>query len=225
MDLTSPGCGEDVAPYLLGALEPADAARFERHLEECELCQADVARLRPAVDALPTTADRVAPPAELRQRVMADVRREAAKQRRAERAPRRRPAWLRPLPALAAAGAFVVIGVVAGIGLTGGDARTVDGQVAIAGASATMRVDDGHGELRVTGVPAPPTGRVLQVWLVRDGGAPEPTNALFTTGAGGRASVGVPGDLEDVDQVLVSEEPRGGSRSPTTQPRIQIQLS
>ena len=223
--MRAPGCGEDVAPYLLGALEPGDHARFERHLESCELCQADVARLRPAVDALPASAERIAPPADLRQRVMSDVRREAARQHRAERATRRRPAWLRPLPALAAASVLVLAGVVAGIGLTGGDARTVDGQVTIAGASASMRIDDGDGELRVTGVPAPPDDRVLQVWLVRDGGAPEPTNALFTTGAGGRASVGVPGDLDDVDQILVSEEPRGGSRSPTTEPRIQIRLS
>ena len=56
MDVRPAGCGDDVAPYLLGALDRADAERFERHLEGCELCQADVDRLRPVVDALPATS-------------------------------------------------------------------------------------------------------------------------------------------------------------------------
>ena len=220
-----PGCGDDVAPYLLGALERDDAERFERHLEGCELCQADVERLRPAVDALPASAEQVAPPPELRSRIMAEVKRDAAARRRAAKPARARPAWLRPMPALAAACVLLLVGVGVGIGLSGGDARTVDGQVAIAGATAELEIDDGDGELRVSGMPSPPRDRVWQVWLVRDGGPPEPTDALFTTDRAGRASVGVPGDLDDVDRILVSEEPRGGSVQPTTAPQIDINLT
>jgi anti-sigma-K factor RskA len=224
--MRAPGCGDDVAPYLLGALQSPDAERFERHLAECELCRADLERLRPVVDALPATTDPVEPPPELRGRIMAEVRRDAAQRRRAEHAARSgRPAWLRPVPALAAACVLLLAGVAVGIGLSGGSSRTVDGQVAVAGGTATLRIDDGDGELRVAGLPSPPSDRVWQVWLVRGGGAPEPTDALFTTDREGRASVAVPGDLDDVDRVLVSEEPRGGSRAPTTTPKIDVRLS
>jgi anti-sigma-K factor RskA len=226
MDMRAPGCGDDVAPYLLGALDREDAERFERHLAGCELCQADVARLRPVIEALPATTEEVEPPRALRRRVMADVKRDAAERRRAARPAReRRPAWLRPVPALAAACVLLVAGIGVGIGLSGDASRTVDGQVAIAGASAELRIDDGDGRLQVAGVPSPREDRVWQVWLVRDGGPPQPTDALFTTDHAGNASVGVPGDLDDVDRVLVSEEPRGGSRSPTTPPKIDIRLS
>jgi anti-sigma-K factor RskA len=225
MDMRPPGCGDDVAPYLLGALERPDAERFERHLAGCELCQADVERLRPAVDALPASAEQIAPPAELRARIMADVKREAAQRRRAEKPSRARPGWLRPMPALAAACVLLLVGVGVGIGLSGDETRTVDGQVAIAGATAELELDDGSGELHVTGMPSPPSDRVWQVWLVRGSDSPEPTDALFTTDRAGRASVGVPGDLEDVDRVLVTEEPRGGSPAPTTPPQIDIALT
>ena len=39
---TLPGsghCGEDVAAYALGALEPAEAEAFARHLETCAVCR------------------------------------------------------------------------------------------------------------------------------------------------------------------------------------------
>jgi anti-sigma-K factor RskA len=225
MDMRPPGCGEDVAPYLLGALERDDAERFERHLETCELCQADLERLRPAVDALPAAAEPLAPPAELRTRIMAEVKRDAAERRKAAKPARSRPAWLRPIPALAAACVLLLVGVGVGIGLSGGETRTVDGQVAIAGATAQLEIDDGSGELRVTGMPSPPNDRVWQVWLVRGSDPPQPTDALFTPDRTGRASVGVPGDLDDVDRILVSQEPRGGSMQPTTAPQIDIGLT
>jgi len=47
------------------------------------------------------------------------------------------------------------------------------------------------------------------------GKAPEPTNALFSTSRDGSASVDVPGSLDGVRRVMVTDEPSGGSRSPT----------
>ena len=64
-------------------------------------------------------------------------------------------------------------------------------------------------------LPAPPSGRVYQVWLDKGGKAPEPTNALFSTSSDGSASVDVPGSLDGVRRVMVTDEPSGGSRSPT----------
>ena len=44
---------DDVAAYVLGALEPGEAAELERHLAGCADCRAELRWLRPAVDLLP----------------------------------------------------------------------------------------------------------------------------------------------------------------------------
>jgi anti-sigma-K factor RskA len=91
--------------------------------------------------------------------------------------------------------------------------------------SAELEIEDDGGQLVVHGMHALPDDRVLQVWLVRgEDGAPEPTDALFTPNRAGDASVAVPGDLDDVTRVMVSEEPRGGSRSPTTAPMLDFRV-
>jgi hypothetical protein len=55
------------------------------------------------------------------------------------------------------------------------------------------------------------------VWLQRAGRAPEPTAALFTPRRDGSATANV-GDVQGIDKVMVSSEPRGGSPAPTTAP-------
>jgi anti-sigma-K factor RskA len=222
------GCGEDIAPYLLGALDAADAERFERHLAGCELCRTDLERLRPAARALPPTAEPVEPPPALKKRVMAEVERDAARRRQADRVSAQGPHaawWRRPLPVLAAACVVLLVGVGVGTALTGEDALTVDGK-APPGATAQLEVRGDDGTLRVSGMADAPAGRVYQVWLMREGSStPEPTDALFDVDRDGTATVDVPGDMEHVDRVLVSDEPRGGSRAPTTQPGIAIEMS
>ena len=79
-------------------------------------------------------------------------------------------------------------------------------------------------ELRVTNMPAPAPGRVYQVWLQRDGHAPQP-DAVFTVDRMGRGSVGVLGDVKGAAEVLVTSEPRGGSEAPTRQPVVSGRLS
>ena len=51
---------EDVAAYLLGALEPAETTALERHAEGCERCQAEIRWMTPAVDALPDLFEHLA---------------------------------------------------------------------------------------------------------------------------------------------------------------------
>ena len=53
------------------------------------------------------------------------------------------------------------------------------------------------------------------MWLDRGGTAPEPTAALFSTRSDGSASVDVPGSLDGVRAVMVTDEPAGGSEKPT----------
>jgi anti-sigma-K factor RskA len=234
-------CGEDVAPYALGALPPDDARAFERHLAECDLCRTDLDALRPVVHALSETPEPVDPPPELRKRLMAVVEQEAAERRRAERSDRadradraergeRRPGLLRrlprPMPALAAACVVLVVGIGIGIGLTGDGGRTFDPDSAPPGVQAELTVEDDGGELVVQGMDSPPAGKVMQVWVVHgENGEPEPTDALFRPNRAGDASVAVPGDMKGVTRVMVSEEPEGGSMAPTTEPSVDFRLS
>jgi len=85
-------------------------------------------------------------------------------------------------------------------------------------------VSGGHAELNVVGLPQTPPDRVYEVWIKR-AGAPQPTDALFTVTAAGKASVGVPGALAGVKQIMVTSEPLGGSRVPTRAPVIVANLS
>ncbi|MBN0047199.1 anti-sigma factor [Streptomyces actuosus] len=61
------------APYALDALEPAERVRFERHLARCERCAAEVRALTEDAVRLAWSAA-AAPPAALRERVLAAVR-------------------------------------------------------------------------------------------------------------------------------------------------------
>ena len=229
MSARQDGCGADVAAYALGALGDDEARAFERHLEGCELCRRDLADLQPVVAALPAAAERVDPPPALRKRIMRVVEEEARERGRAE-APRRasRFGWirLRPLPALAAACVLLLAGLGIGIALQGDDeTQTYAAQTRVPGASAELRVEGDDSTLFVEGMPPPPRGRVYQVWLQRDRGTPQPTDALFTVAGDGSAQVAVPGGVDGVRAVLVTDEPDGGSRVPTRTPAMVVRTT
>ncbi|MGH2947345.1 MAG: anti-sigma factor domain-containing protein, partial [Solirubrobacteraceae bacterium] len=117
----------------------------------------------------------------------------------------------------------------AGVALDGDGGRTyavtVDREQAPA-ASAELHVLDGEAMLVAEGLPAPPEGRVYQVWIKRPGiEAPEPTSALFLPRSDGSAAAAVPGDLAEMEAVLVTHEPRGGSRAPTRAPLLSAPMS
>jgi hypothetical protein len=95
--------------------------------------------------------------------------------------------------------------------------------VSTQGASASLRQSGTSAQLRVARLPAPPPGRIYEVWLKRAGQAPTPTRALFATSTG---SVAVPGNLNGIQTVLVTAEPRpSGSRKPTRAPIIMVRLT
>lgn len=221
----------DAAAYALGALDEADVRPFEDHLAGCTRCRDQLAAMREAVDALPAVVPARAAPGELKARVMATVRSELprqatveAAQRRASRRARRRtvtrPAWL-------VAGAIATVAVLAIVGVLtlggGSQTQTYPGIVHAPGASASLRQSGSGAELRVSRLPAPPAGRIYEVWFKRGGQPPEPAMVLFTTSNG---SVTVPGSLRGVQTVLVSDEPRpNGSPAPTRSPIIVVPLT
>jgi hypothetical protein len=121
------------------------------------------------------------------------------------------------VPALAVLA--VVLAVIA-LARTGGGTqptRVIAAHVLARGASASLRISGGHGQLEISGMPQVPPRHTYEVWIQRAGN-PQPTDALFTVSAKGRASVGVPGSLSGVRRVLVTAEPLGGSRVPTSAP-------
>lgn len=65
---------EMAAPYALGALDETDRVSFEEHLASCDVCAAEVRELKDVAGLLATAAPRVAPPAGLRDRILADAR-------------------------------------------------------------------------------------------------------------------------------------------------------
>jgi hypothetical protein len=236
---------DSTAAYLLGALPDDEVAGFEQHLETCAACRRELDELRVAADALPAAAPPVTPPAALKTRIMAVVESEAellsaageGADRPAAATARRRRGWLggllaRPAPAAALAALLLLAGGVGGVLVAGGGgegegARTVTAQVnraAAPGARVSLEVDaDGRGVLVGRKLPPPPRGRIYQVWLMKPGAkAPEPTPALFGVSTDGSATVAVPGDLDDVKQVLVTHEPLGGSGAPTRAPILSV---
>ncbi len=221
-----PECGQ-AAAYVLDALEPEDIDRYDRHLRACLACREEVARLQPAVDLLAQATPRAPAPETLRERVMSQVRAEAELLRaaapRGDLPPRRRQYSRRwaALTAAAALGCGVGVGVlVAGSG--GQSSLRVPAQVAHAASTARAELvrTSGHTELILSHMPPPPVGKIYQVWLARPGRSPQPTDALFSVNKAGSGSVAVPGNLTGVRQVMVTAEPLGGSRHPTSPPII-----
>ncbi|MGZ6641245.1 MAG: anti-sigma factor [Solirubrobacteraceae bacterium] len=229
---------DDAAAYVLGALPDDELAAFAAHLEVCEVCRREVAELRPAADTLPLSAPPAAPPPELKDRIMATVRAEAellaAAGPEADRPPCARRArrriglaglGLRPAAVALAAGLLIAAGVAGGLIATRGDgSRTVPAAVRIVSApnaSATLVTSsDGRAQLRVRNMPMPPRGSVYQVWLKRRGQPPTPSTALFSVDRTGHADVTVPESTKGTEQLLVTREPDGGSRTPTSAPVI-----
>jgi anti-sigma-K factor RskA len=231
MDMNDCEHSTDAGAWVLGALDEPEAARYGQHLRECARCRDEVASLRAAAVALPLATEQVAPPPELKSRIMRVVESEAQLLRAsgpdADRVhpprPRRRrrllaPFSLRGLPAAGLAAVMLAVGVAGGVLLSGDSSpqtRTVEGNVATAGGRAIVRITDGRAKLEVMGLRNPARGRVYQVWLKRAGHAPEPTAALFVPSRDGAATASVPGSMEGIDQVMVTDEPDGGSPQPT----------
>ena len=217
---------DDAAAYALHALDGAEVRAFEDHLADCPECRQELATMRRTVGELAGAAAVVDPPAQLRRRVMATVRAEAATRAGPHGAPapgRGQSRWQRPRIALSAAAVAVVL-VVLAVALTGGGgrSRTYAGVVSASGATASLVRSGASGQLRFRGLPAPPAGRIYQVWLAHGSQAPRPTHTLFASTSG---STSVGGSLSGVTAVLVTAEPLpDGSRAPTRAPIIIVRL-
>lgn len=217
--------GDDAAAYALGALEPREAAEYLRHLTICTRCREELAALAPVADALASTVPQVPVPPDLRRRVMHAVEDRPKRVDRRHRRPSRFPM---PGIALAAGIATVCVAVILAFVVIqpGRDpSRVVSASVMGSPGAAQLHISHNHGELVVSHLPPPLAGRIYEVWLKRGSTSPAPTSALFSVTANGAATVDVPGNLRGVSQILVTQEPAGGSRVSTHRPLIVASLT
>ncbi len=236
-------CSGDAAAYALGALEPGEAEAFRRHMATCVVCRDEVREFERVANALPLASPRYQVPSELRQRVRRAVR---ADPRLAAGRPggadpgdsARRLSWL-PWPkagawagaglsrragawagALATVAVLVVVGVLAFGGGSGSSGVHVY-QASVG--RAELRLSGSHGDLIVRDLALPPAGRIYEMWL-KHGNRPPTPATLFSVTSRGTADVGLPGDVNGVSTVMVTEEPAGGSRAPTGSPVVVAQV-
>jgi anti-sigma-K factor RskA len=236
---------DDLAAYMLGALDPEETAELERHAVGCERCRNQIRWLTPAVQALPDSVERLEPPQELRSRILAEVRSDAAGEARRSGARQgssatlreRHSAWPRgsgsgPVsrrPALGLAALTLIVAAVAGYAIGGsggsGDGASTSTVAAVGhppGITAEVLREGDQGTLRLANVAKLPDNRVLEAWVRREGEV-EPVRELFVPDHSGSASTTI-GDMRHVDLVMVTTEPAGGSEAPTSSPIVKVPI-
>jgi anti-sigma factor RsiW len=238
---------EDIPAYMLGALDREDARALEHHAEDCERCRHEIRWLSVAVRALPETVERETPPPALRERLMAEVRADAA-----QAAPAGEPAtatarehagigeWVRGLhiggltwkPLAGMAAVILIVAAFAGyeVGNSGGGGSSTQSlQASVtkaeepSGLVAAVGRRGDRGIVHLTGVKTLPKGRVLEAWVEREETI-EPVPALFVPDGKGNATTPI-ADLRGVERVMVTREPAGGTEAPTSTPIATVRLS
>jgi anti-sigma-K factor RskA len=207
--MNQPELHDLAAAYALDALDPEDRWTYERHLDECERCRDEVARLRETATELAYVSEGPAPSPELRDRILLEAR----AGRSAEVVPLRRR-WLFPATAaaaVAAAAAAVALGLWANS--LRGDSAPVQQRV------LPVQSDQAAGNLIVAGdegtlvvcLDQAPSGKTYEAWVI-EGQTPRPAG-LF---AGGCQSVPLEEPVASGNTVAVTLEDEGGAAAPTS---------
>lgn len=228
-----------VAAQILGSAEPAESDMVRAHLEGCASCRQLAQRLTRAVSALPLANDEVAPPARLRERILAA----AAASPRSAAAPARvipigAARWRRPsLSPLAAAAAAAAVAVLVGTGLGVGLGHSLQapaapvaqvghyqltghGQMLGARASVVALNSDGITLIDFKSLPALPTGRVYELWLIGPGAKPVP-GGVFAPDQDGSKVLVLSRGLNEVKTLAVTVEAGPyGATAPSQQPEL-----
>ncbi len=228
--------------YAVDALDDLERARFERHLAECEDCREEVAGLAETAALLAGTVE-VAPPAHLKDRVMADIAMvrplppQISSQPTASTTsthPTRSTRRLRFAPRMmAAAAAVVVLGAGAAAVFhpwtdqAGQQSVSLADQVLSAPDASRQTVAlDGGAEatlyrspslkkavLVTKAMPALPSDKVYELWLQTTQGVMVPAGLMKS--AGNQKFV-LEGDAAAAQAAGITVEPAGGSQVPTS---------
>jgi anti-sigma factor RsiW len=218
---------DDLAAFALDALGAAERRVVAEHLEDCEICSERLRWMLPAVDVLPATVAQRKPPPALKSRIMDVVEREA--EPAAEPARRRFSglfAGLSLRPALAGVGVFLLIAAaVTGYVLRdGGDepanpevVYTATAEKPSSSAHGRLVVDGDAGTLHVAGLPPTGDGQVYQAWIQDKGsvGGSVHASSVFVVSEEGVGDVAIPHGLSKARRVMITREPKGGSKHPS----------
>lgn len=227
--------------YALGVLEPELAAEIDRHLDDqCEYCWKHLSEASALTAALAQVAEPAAPPAGLRERVLAGVR------------PKPSRRWSFAVVALAAAClALVAYSIASRVAmqhmqtqlaaleterdqlrsavqiLSRPDTRTVEFGRTENVAHGRVLVNR-HGGLVFVGsqLPQLTINQTFELWLVPASGAtPQPAGLFRPNEAGDSVEVSPTAvDTRATKAIAVSVEPRQGSSAPTTKPILIVPL-
>lgn len=212
---------DDLVAFALGALEQGDERAVEAHVPSCARCTRELEALVPAVAVLGESVEQLEPPPELRERVLAVVRSEAAGKREQDARPvRRERRGLRGFllrPAVALATVAVIAAGVAGYLVRdtggGGGETTVAVMPATPGIGGSLKVGENSSLLQLRGMPKLTGNEVYQVWVAQDNSVRPSSN--FIPDDSGRATTGVDGHLGDGARVMITKESAPGHTTPT----------
>ena len=220
------------AAYALDALGPEELDEFERHLAHCEECREHVAAFQETVAELAYDTDAPAPSPALRNRVLADVRREQPKV--VAMPPRRR--WAFPV---AAAAAFAAGCVALGLAFWASDlAQQLDDEraslhraeevvialsdptstrIPLEGADGILVVepDSSEGWVLVNGLDEAPEGKTYEAWVIE---GDEAVPAGLFSGGDDRTVVPLSVPVPEGAIVAVTVEEAGGVEQSTQDP-------
>jgi anti-sigma-K factor RskA len=204
----------DLAPgYALDALDEDERDAFEAHLRECERCREELSSLGDAAGALALGSGGLAPPADLRARILDAARAEPTNV--VPFRPRRRVVAVAALAAAAAAA--LALGLWTAFDRTPGSTR-----VALQGTNGTLVVDDsGSARMEIAQLAAAPAGKDYEIWVIEQG---TPRRA-GTFDGGGRVVVRLDRPVRKGAEVAVTLEPDGGRDTPTGWPNPDVLFS
>jgi anti-sigma-K factor RskA len=225
------------AAYALDALDGDERDGYEAHLAQCERCRGELATLGEATTALALAVPAPAPPARLRSRIL-----DAAAAERANVVPLpMRRVWLTRATAAAAS---VAACAAIGLGVWGAtlshdlaDQKALNAQTERAtqilldptsqktnlrGGRGMVAVDaTGRGVLIVDRLPAAPSGKTYEAWVIPPGG--EPKRAGLFKGGGTMTMVPLDANVPPGAVVAATVERSGGASRPTTTPILSAQ--
>jgi len=211
--------------YVLDAVSDAEREEFERHLQHCLSCRAEVRGLRETAARLAMARVVVPPARQLRRVLAATYRTRQLPPLPSERTHRKFPCRLAILAAAASVAAAVALGVgelsaqhqldraretaISRV-VTAPDARVETARTS-AGGSVTVVTSAALRDAVVssTGLAPLSSGRVYQVWVMSPSGA---RSAGLLHGTSLLATI-APGD-----RIGITVEPAGGAARPTTNP-------
>jgi len=213
------------AAYALHALDAEEREAYEEHLAQCAQCRDELAQLQESAAALAWAVEAPPPPAALRARILAEA---SAGRENVVPLPRRaRRTW----QAVAAVAACAAVGLgvwAATLHNSLGTARAHENalqiavdpsshMVALQGKRGMVAVgQNGVGVLVVDRLPAAPSGKTYEAWVIPRGG--KPVRAGTFQGGDGMTMVELQLPVPSGATVAATVERAGGVDAPTTKP-------